>query len=41
MSSEFSYELTDVNRDVLEQVISNPDTVARLQALSTIWKTLV
>lgn len=40
-SAEFSYKLTDVNRDAIAQIINNSQTKFELQALSSIWDSLV
>lgn len=39
-SAEFSYKLTDVNRDAIAQIINNFKTKFELQSLSSIWDNL-
>ena len=39
-SAEFSYKLTDVNRDAIAQIINNSQTKFELQSLSSIWDSL-
>lgn len=39
-SAEFSYKLTNVNRDAIAQIINNSQTKFELQSLSSIWDNL-
>lgn len=39
-SAEFSYKLTDVNRNAIAQIINNSQTKFELQSLSSIWDSL-
>lgn len=39
-SSNFSYKLTDVNRDTIKQLLNNPEIHRELQALAQIWESL-
>lgn len=39
-SAEFSYKLTNVNRDAIAQIINNSQTKFELQSLSSIWDSL-
>lgn len=39
-SAEFSYKLTDVNKEAISQLLNNADSRKELQALNTLWKNL-
>lgn len=39
-SSEFSYKLTNVNRDAIAQIMNDPISRSELQALNTLWNDL-
>ena len=39
-TSEFGYKLTDVNQEVIKQIINNPRTKTELSALNRMWEDL-
>ncbi len=39
-TAEFSYKLTDVNRQAIKELLSNPETRFNLRALSKLWNEL-
>lgn len=39
-SSNFSYKLTDVNKEAISQILNNADSRKELQALNILWKNL-